>query len=92
MTIRNLTILFWSLILLCLLLTGCASTTVYGPNGKPRLRTQADLTHVRLTATSFTADLVNHSTTNEIMGKNFSNGATAVGAGIATSGILTLLK
>jgi hypothetical protein len=79
--------------LLCLLLfSGCASTTVYGPNGKPRLKTQADLTNVRLTSTTFTADLVNHSATNKIMGDNFSAGAAAVGAGIATSGILSIVK
>lgn len=80
------------MLLACVALTGCASTTVYGPNGKPRLKTQADLVNVRLTATSFSADLVNHSATNKIMGENFSAGATAVSAGIATSGIMAAFR
>ena len=81
------------ILVLCALLTGCASTTVYYPGGKPRFRTQADLVNVRVAPDgSFTADLVNHSTTNKIMGDNFANGATAVGAGLMTSGILGAIK
>jgi hypothetical protein len=77
------------LALLVLALSGCASTTIY-ENGKPVLRTQADvqnLTFVTSNGTKFHADSLNHSLPTRAGGSVV--GTT--GAAIAASGLTTLI-
>lgn len=72
-------------ILLLLLLAGC-STTIYGPAGKPQLRTYADATNVYFEGpgTKFRAGTLNHSTPTRA-------GGQAAGTAIM-SGAAALLK
>lgn len=71
-------------LILCLLLTGC-STTVYGPTGKPLLRTFGDARNLAFTApgTTFSADELNHSTPTTAGGRVLNNAIGGAGAIIA---------
>jgi hypothetical protein len=82
--------------LFCALLCSCASTTLMA-NGKPILRIQADAQNVTYTGNgvSFHADSLQHSNATVAGGIAARNvltgvtaGVTAVGAAVATSGVL----
>ena len=53
----------------CLLLAGCASTTVY-EDGKPVMKTTADASNIKINTgrTSLSADTLNHSTPTKAQG------------------------
>jgi hypothetical protein len=70
--------------LLALLLSGC-STTVYGPNGKPQLRTYADATDLHFIGpgTELSAATLNHSTPTKAGANGVVSGITALGAAAA---------
>lgn len=75
-------------------LVACAHTELRDARtGKVIFRTESDASQISYSGNgvTFSATNLNHSKTNTIMGKNFTNGATAVGASIATSGILGVL-
>lgn len=83
------------LLLLPLLLSlgACAHTELRSAStGRILFRTEADAARVHYAGNGVTLDIdqLNHSQTNQIMGNNFKNGATAVAGGIMTSGILGL--
>lgn len=73
------------LLALCLLMTSC-STTIYGPDGKPKMRTFADASNVSYKdkECEFHADTLNHSAptraTGSVIGTTMT-GAAALGIG-----------
>ena len=76
---------------LILLLSGCASTTLYR-EGKPIACFQGDMTKVRFTfdkdgTFTWSADSVDHSTPTIAAGKTSAGNIAASGAAVATSGI-----
>lgn len=77
-----------------LLLSGCASTTFYGSNGKPIARMEGDMTEVTFIRHGngelhFTADTIDHSSATLAAGKTSAGNIAAVGAAATT---LTLIK
>lgn len=69
----------------CLLLGGCANTTIY-EDGKPVFHTQADLSNFtfRTKTTYVHADTVNHSTPMAVQGQAVAGVVTAVGAAVVS--------
>ena len=88
---------FLALPILAAWLSSCASTTIYGTDGKPIFRTQADMSKTEFVrasdgSTRWSADDVNHSTPTKAGGVAYSSGVAATGAAIATSGIPAIVK
>jgi len=80
-----------------LLLFNCATTEIYGTDGRPLFRTQADMTKAEYNKASdgsiaFKADTIDHSKPTMAGGKAYSAGVVATGTAIATSGIPSLIK
>lgn len=82
-----------SLILLPLLFSACAQTTLYR-DGKVIARFQGDMSKVSYADGDihFAADSVNHSAATLAQGEAADSKIKAVGIAVATSGIATLLK
>lgn len=78
------------LALLCALLAGCTSTTVYYPNGKPQLRTNADIAQVQFSGSGWAMTGLNHSNVVKARGEAVSGRLTAMGSAVAASGIIAL--
>lgn len=74
--------------------TGCAHTELRSATGKILFRTEADAAKVHYAGNGVVLDIdgMNHSVTNKIMGDNVRGGAQAVGAAVATSGILGFVR
>lgn len=73
--------------LLCLLLAGCTSTTVYHA-GKPILKTSGDLYGYEAQGDHVTIARVDHSSATRAA----ASGITAAGSAVAATGLATLLK
>lgn len=78
-------------------LSSCASTTIYGPDGRPVFMTQADMTKTEFARASdgamrWTADTVNHSAATAAGGIAYRDGITATGAAIAATRIPAVVK
>lgn len=77
---------------------GCASTTVYGPDGRRVLHTSADALDVRFEqaagggAVIFTARRLDHSTPTLARGKAVADRLQAVGAAAAAVGASAILR
>ncbi len=94
-TLISLTIILGTC-LLCALV-GCAETTVYGMNGNPVFKTQANMTGMEYTraadgAIRWTAVKVDHSGPTTAGGNAVSKGILAGGTAVATSGLTKLIK
>lgn len=76
------------ILLLTLALTGC-STTVYGPNGKPQMRTYADATALTFTGpgTSLSAQRLSHSAPTRAALNGATAAITAAGTAAVTRGL-----
>jgi hypothetical protein len=93
------------LMVLPLLVLGCASTKLYAPNGKIIANMQGDYTRLKFASSgpgysvSFEANTALHSTVTRAQGEaahsvlgGVSTLATSVGAAVATSGIVPAVK
>lgn len=71
---------------LCLMLTGCATTTVYDRAGRPAFSTQADIAGLRYRSPDgsvIEADSVNHSRATIAGGQS----AAIIGSGVAKAAV-----
>lgn len=73
--------------LLCLLLAGCTSTTIY-KNGKPVLRTEGDIVGLEMVGDNIRIAKLDHSSATRAA----ASGITAAGSAVAATGLATLLK
>ena len=88
---------FLALPILATWLSSCASTTFYGPDGKPVACFQANMTKVEYQracdgSMKWSADTVNHSAATTASGNAVSKGILSTGTSIATSGIPAIAK
>lgn len=80
-----------------LLCASCASTTLYGRDGKPVACMQGDMAGVAFKATAdgsmeLTATSINHSKSTQAGGAAVSKGILAGGTAVATSGIVSVFR
>lgn len=75
-------------LLLCLLLTGCAQTSV--TTKYFTMRTQANMRNFTATETTFHVDEINHSTPTLAGGKAIGGASTAIGSAAAGLGTVLL--
>lgn len=77
------------LIILAMALCGCTSTTIYGPDGSPRLRTTSNLKDVSLTAAGdFRAAEVNNSVPTAAAYRGLTNSVMAAGSAAMTTALV----